>query len=119
WLNNPQPPKEASGTSGQKASLNGVPNFSVLDGWWYEGYNGENGWAIEGNDDAETADSIYRLLEEQIVPTFYEQDGNGIPVKWVRCMKNAIASTAAPFSTRRMLKDYVRQIYCLTSSADS
>jgi len=112
WLNNPEPPKEASGTSGQKASLNGVLNLSVMDGWWCEGYNGKNGWVIEGSDDQEAANSIYSLLEEQIVPCFYDRDAQDIPVKWVTLMKEAISSTAAPFSARRMVKEYCQKVYC-------
>jgi len=111
WLNNPELPKEASGTSGQKASLNGVLNFSVLDGWWCEGYNGQNGWAIKGDTDEQTADSIYRLLEDEIIPLYYDRNTKGIPVGWVRRMKEAIRSTAAPFSTRRMMKEYLEKLY--------
>ena len=112
WLNTPEPPKEASGTSGQKASLNGVINCSVLDGWWCEGYNGENGWVIDGDDDESAADTIYRLLEEEIVPRFYDRDPDDTPKRWVATMKEAIRSTAAPFSSRRMLKDYCGKLYC-------
>jgi starch phosphorylase len=111
WLNNPIPPLEASGTSGEKASLNGVPNLSVLDGWWCEGYNGSNGWAIEGNNDQEAAASLYHLLEQEIIPTYYRNDFNGVPRKWVGLMKEAICSTAATFSARRMVKDYLEKIY--------
>lgn len=111
WLNNPIPPLEASGTSGEKASLNGVPNLSVLDGWWCEGYNGKNGWAIEGNSDEETADSIYRTLEEKITEIYYQTDFNGVPRQWVALMKEAICSTAANFSARRMVKDYLEKQY--------
>lgn len=111
WLNNPEPPKEASGTSGQKASLNGIANCSVLDGWWYEGYNDENGWAIEGGSDDEAADSLYALLENEIVPLFYDRDSAGIPRGWINLMKNSIRSTAAPFSTRRMVKEYWAKLY--------
>ena len=114
WLNTPRPPQEASGTSGQKAALNGIPNCSVLDGWWWEGYNGMNGWAIEedpGGDDAATANGLYEILEEQIIPTFYARDAQGIPGEWVRIMKEAIRSTAAVFSARRMLKEYAEKLY--------
>ncbi len=111
WLNNPIPPLEASGTSGEKASLNGVPNFSVLDGWWCEGYNGSNGWAIEGGNDEETAASLYRILEEEIIETYYQTDFDGTPRKWVALMKEAICSTAANFSARRMVKEYLEKIY--------
>jgi len=112
WLNTPEPPKEASGTSGQKASLNGVVNCSVLDGWWCEGYNGRNGWVIEGTDDEEASNSIYDLLENEIVPRFYERDTEDVPFKWTALMKEAIVSTTAPFSARRMLKEYFEKIYC-------
>jgi len=112
WLNNPIPPKEASGTSGQKASLNGVPNLSVLDGWWCEGYNRKNGWGIEEIDDQTTAHEIYQILEEDLVPKYYQRDPRGIPREWCRLMKEAIRSTAAPFSARRMVKDYCAKMYC-------
>ncbi len=111
WLNNPVPPKEASGTSGEKASLNGVVNFSVLDGWWCEGYNRQNGWAIQGADDSSTAESIYSTLENEIVPLYYDRDSGGIPRQWVALMKEAIRSTAAPFSARRMMKEYAEKLY--------
>jgi glycogen phosphorylase len=111
WLNNPEPPKEASGTSGQKASLNGVMNLSVLDGWWCEGYNGDNGWAIEGEDDEAAAASLYELLETQVVPLFYDRGPDGLPYGWVQRMKEAIRSTAAPFSARRMMKQYLSEVY--------
>lgn len=111
WLNNPEPPKEASGTSGQKSSLNGVLNFSVSDGWWCEGYNGKNGWVIEGMNDAETAESMYSILENEIVPAFYDRDSNGVPRRWIALMKEAIASTSAAFSARRMMKEYVEKMY--------
>lgn len=111
WLNTPTPPLEASGTSGEKASLNGVPNFSVLDGWWCEGYNGKNGWAIEGGNDEETADSIYRILEDEITETYYQTDFNGVPRQWAALMKEAICSTAAAYSARRMLKEYLEKTY--------
>lgn len=119
WLNTPRRPHEASGTSGQKAGLNGVPNFSISDGWWVEGYNGHNGWVI-GDDrewddhvaqDHTDADHIYRLLEQEIVPRFYERDGAGIPHGWVRLMKEAIRSITPMFSTTRMVKDYAHKLY--------
>jgi starch phosphorylase len=116
WLNTPLPPREACGTSGQKAALNGVPNCSVLDGWWCEGYNGKNGWAIDedpSGEDAKTALGIYETLEQQIVPAFYERDPQGIPRQWVGTMKEAIRSAAAPFSARRMLKQYMEKMYTL------
>jgi len=119
WLNTPIRPLEASGTSGQKASLNGSPNCSILDGWWPEAYNGANGWAIgeartyqdqETQDEADSQ-SLYALLEEEIVPLFYERDAKGIPTKWLAIMKEAIRTIAPVFSTRRMVKDYTRQLY--------
>ncbi|MBI4444713.1 MAG: alpha-glucan family phosphorylase [Acidobacteria bacterium] len=112
WLNTPRPPLEASGTSGQKAAFNGVPNLSVSDGWWAEGYNGNNGWTIESDsdDDRAVAENLYDLLEYEIVPLFYKRDAGGIPRDWVRVMKEAMRS-AAPFSARRMLKEYVDRFY--------
>ena len=107
WLNNPRRPMEASGTSGQKASVNGVINFSVLDGWWAEGYNQENGWTIGTNaeftsyeeQDIADSQSMYHTLEEKIIPTYYEKDENGISKKWMRIMKNSITSTGGKYST--------------------
>ncbi len=111
WLNNPLPPNEASGTSGQKAALNGIPNFSVLDGWWFEGYNGRNGWAIKGQTDHETVESMYDILEQEIVPVFYDRDQDGVPRNWAKLMKESVISVAAPFSARRMVKEYARRLY--------
>ncbi|MFA5111337.1 MAG: alpha-glucan family phosphorylase [Desulfobaccales bacterium] len=115
WLNNPLPPLEACGTSGMKASLNGLPQLSILDGWWIEGFNGDNGWAFgadAGDDrDAQDAAAIYDILERQVVPLFYTTDDAGIPQGWVRLMKNAIKSNAARFSARRMVKEYVQKCY--------
>lgn len=119
WLNTPRRPREASGTSGMKAALNGIPNLSILDGWWEEGYNGANGWAIGGNksfgdtnmQDAHDADSIYTLLEEEIVPLFYNRDKDGIPRGWVEIMRESIRSNAALFSMRRMVKEYTTEMY--------
>jgi len=119
WLNNPIRPYEASGTSGQKAALNGQPNCSILDGWWVEGYNGKNGWAIgeereyHDQDVQAEADSIslYRLLEEEIVPTFFDRDANGVPHAWIGYMKEAIRTCAPQFSMRRMVKEYTENYY--------
>lgn len=119
WLNNPRRPMEASGTSGQKASVNGVINFSVLDGWWAEGYNQENGWTIGTNaeynsyDEQDIADSqsMYRTLEDKIIPTYYNKNEEGISPKWIRIMKNSIISTAGKYSTARMLVDYTNNLY--------
>ena len=116
WLNNPMPPMEASGTSGMKAALNGVPHLSIMDGWWIEGYNGENGWAFnheesEGNQCQKDAEAIYRILEEEIIPCYYKVSDHGIPADWVRIMKNSIKSNAAKFSARRMVKEYIDKFY--------
>ncbi len=119
WLNNPRRPLEASGTSGQKAGLNGVPNFSVLDGWWSEGYDGHNGWAIgaereyanEAAQDEADALSLYATLEQEIVPTFFERDERGIPARWLRFMRNSIVTVAPDYSFARMLKEYFACYY--------
>jgi len=111
WLNNPMPPLEACGTSGMKASLNGVPQMSILDGWWIEGFNGKNGWAFEGNGDDQDAEAIYNLLENEVIPLFYKVDEFGIPTGWVKVMKEAVKSTAALFSARRMAKEYILKFY--------
>ena len=119
WLNNPRRPMEASGTSGQKASVNGVINFSVLDGWWAEGYNQNNGWTIGTNaeydsyeaQDMADSQSMYHTLEEKIIPTYYAKDKNGISKRWVEIMKNSIISTGGRYSTSRMLVDYTNQYY--------
>jgi glycogen phosphorylase len=119
WLNTPRKPMEASGTSGMKASLNGVPHLSVADGWWAEGFNGANGWVIDGGvtgDDTEAVDradanALYRLLEEEIVPAFYERDAANIPHRWVATVKEAIRSVAPRFCARRMVKEYVTKMY--------
>jgi starch phosphorylase len=115
WVNNPLPPMEASGTSGMKATLNGVPQLSILDGWWMEGYNGKNGWAVagaEGQDrDAKDAAAIYDLLEKEIVPLFYNVDEDGVSHGWVTVMKESIKMTGPNFSARRMAKDYTKKFY--------
>jgi len=111
WLNNPVPPLEACGTSGMKASLNGVPHLSILDGWWIEGFNGKNGWAFSGGGDDQDADAIYTLFEKEIVPLYYKIDDKGIPRDWVKVMKEAIKSIGPIFSARRMAKEYVQKFY--------
>ena len=119
WMNNPRKPLEASGTSGMKASANGVPHLSIGDGWWAEGFTGENGWQIDpgveladqdAQDDAD-ADALYRIIEEQVVPTFYDRDENDVPHRWVALVKQAIVTVAPTFSTRRMVKQYVERMY--------
>jgi len=118
WLNNPRKPMEASGTSGMKAALNGVPHLSIADGWWAEGFSGSNGWTIDGgaadNDeaiDAADADALYRLLEEQVVPAFYDRDEANVPHRWLAIVKESIRTVAPQFSARRMVKEYVENMY--------
>jgi starch phosphorylase len=119
WLNSPVPPLEASGTSGQKAALNGVPNLSVADGWWCEGYNGGNGWTISTADsasdptgrDVSDARTLYQILENEIVPLYYQRDSDGVPRGWIRVVKEAICSITPLFSARRMVKEYVERFY--------
>ena len=119
WLNNPRRPMEASGTSGEKTALNGIPNFSVSDGWWEEGYNGKNGWLIgstkhyEVQEEQDLADSnsIYHILETEIIPKFYDRDEQGIPRDWIQIMKNSIQSIGPEYSTSRMIADYLDLIY--------
>ena len=119
WLNTPTRPLEASGTSGEKAVMNGVVNFSVLDGWWAEGYRPGAGWALQEEStydipefqDELDAETIYTILEEEIVPLYYDRDDKGIPVKWISYIKNTIADIAPHFTMKRQLDDYIRQYY--------
>lgn len=122
WMNVPRRPLEASGTSGQKVAMNGGLNFSVLDGWWIEGYNEVNGFSIgdlaeskEENaddiNDAKDAESLYNVLENEIIPTYYDLDENGLPTKWINRMKDSLITLTNQFSSDRMLKDYIEQIY--------
>jgi starch phosphorylase len=116
WLNNPLPPMEASGTSGMKAALNGVPHLSIMDGWWIEGFNGKNGWSFgeateqEDRDQAD-AESIYGLIEKEIIPLYYKVSATGVPDGWVKIMKETIKSIAPKFSARRMVKEYAEKFY--------
>ncbi len=119
WLNTPRRPMEASGTSGMKAAFNGGLNLSVVDGWWAEGYNGRNGWAIQSKvayedenlQDNADANTLYHLLEEQVVPLFYKRDQDNVPRGWVAMMKEAIRTVGPHFSARRMVKEYTEQYY--------
>jgi starch phosphorylase len=116
WLNNPLPPLEASGTSGMKAALNGVPHLSIMDGWWMEGFNGKNGWgfgpeAVNGNRDQADAEAIYEILEKEVIPLYYTVADDGIPHGWVKVMKESIKSNAPRFSARRMVKEYIEKFY--------
>jgi starch phosphorylase len=105
WLNTPRRPHEASGTSGMKAAVNGVPNLSVLDGWWAEAYNPEVGWALEGTTDTADAEQLYRVLEEQVVPLFESRED------WVEMMKHSIAQLSPRFSMERAVIEYVERYY--------
>ena len=121
WMNVPRRPLEASGTSGQKSAMNGGLNLSILDGWWIEGYNGENGFSIgvlrdepeksEAEIDAEDAESLYRVLETEVIPAFYERDAKGLPSRWIAKMRNAIQTLTPQFSSDCMLMDYLEKIY--------
>jgi starch phosphorylase len=125
WLNNPRKPLEASGTSGMKASLNGVPHLSIGDGWWAEGFNGRNGWLIDSQadpadqaaTDAADAESLYRLIEHEVVPAFYQRDERGMPRQWIQIVREAMRSTIPRFSTRRMVKQYVTEMYAPAAGA--
>jgi starch phosphorylase len=127
WLNLPRPPMEASGTSGMKAALNGVPQLSSADGWWEEGFDGRNGWSIgtagDGLDvadaDAAAATQLYDLLEREVVPTFYDVDADGIPHRWIAVMKQAMSVAGARFTARRMLTEYVEDSYVPSILGDS
>lgn len=119
WLNNPRRPLEASGTSGQKAAANGVLNASILDGWWPEGFDGKNGWAIgeerefRDPDEQDEADSrsLYALLEDELVPLYFDRDASGLPSRWLDRVRDAIATLTPAFSTHRMLQDYTDKLY--------
>lgn len=119
WMNVPRRPYEASGTSGMKAAMNGALNFSILDGWWIEGFNNVNGFKIgelevdadETAGDAADAESLYATLENEIVPAFYDRNANGLPKAWIARMKNALATLTPQFASDRMVRDYLSKIY--------
>jgi starch phosphorylase len=120
WLNTPRRPNEASGTSGQKASLNGVLNFSVQDGWWREGYNGDNGWSIgdeseyasEAEQDRVDRESLYDVLENEIIPLYYKKrTSDGLPGDWLAKVKENMRTLIPTFSMRRMVKEYTERLY--------
>jgi starch phosphorylase len=126
WLNNPRRPLEASGTSGMKAAVNGVPNLSVLDGWWDEGYDGQNGWAIGGREPApdeahqdwRDAQDLYRLLEEEVVPLYYAREASEPPLGWLSVMRRAIQTAIWQFSSTRMLHEYSERLYLPAAGID-
>ena len=120
WLNVPRPPLEASGTSGMKSAANGGLNLSVLDGWWVEGYDGENGWEIDGHapegedeagQDARHANALYDLLEQQVIPLFHDRDADGIPRRWLAMVKHSLRTNGPRFSAARMVEEYAARIY--------
>jgi starch phosphorylase len=119
WLNNPEFPMEASGTSGEKAAINGVMNLSVLDGWWGEGYNGKNGWAITPHGpqydpayrDREEGEELLDILEKQVIPLYYKRDGSGYSERWVKMSKTSMKSILPRFNSQRMVMDYITQYY--------
>jgi starch phosphorylase len=119
WLNVPRRPLEASGTSGEKVAMNGGLNLSILDGWWLEGYDGSNGFAIGNGVDTEEvaaidqsdAESFYKVLEQEVVPLYYDSDPDGVPRRWVAMMKRAIQTLGPAYNSDRMVEDYIRTIY--------
>jgi starch phosphorylase len=119
WLNNPRRPLEASGTSGQKVVLNGGLNCSIPDGWWAEAFDGRNGFAIGRGEihanpeitDARDSAALYDVLQNEVIPLFYERDADGLPQTWIKMMKNSISSLAWRFSSHRMVMDYARSCY--------
>jgi starch phosphorylase len=127
WLNNPRRPQEASGTSGEKCILNGVLNCSILDGWWAEGYDGTNGFAVGHGEihknpdlhDQRDAEALFDVLEREVVPTYYDRDGEGIPRAWIRRVKRAIRTLAWRYNADRMVMDYVEQCYLPAAGAET
>jgi starch phosphorylase len=127
WMNNPRKPLEASGTSGMKAAINGAPHMSIGDGWWAEGYTGDNGWLIDahanphdhGAQDWADAQAMYDLLEQRLVPAFYERNARGVPHAWMQIVKQSIRTVLPRFSARRMVKEYVRGMYLPAARVES
>src|SRR5712692_10016035 len=124
WLNNPRRPLEASGTSGMKVCINGAINLSILDGWWCEAYAGDNGWAIGAGeeytdltyqDDIESR-AIYDLLEQEIVPAFYNRSTDGLPRAWLKAMKRSMSTVCPVFNTNRMVQEYTEKCYVLSAN---
>jgi len=119
WLNNPRRPLEACGTSGQKVVLNGGLNLSILDGWWAEAFDGSNGFAIGSGEthssierhDARDGDDLFRVLQDQVIPMYYDRDADGLPRAWIARMKRAIRTLGWRFSADRMVMDYVLKSY--------
>ena len=119
WLNNPRRPLEASGTSGQKTSCHGCLNLSILDGWWREGYDGSNGFAIgeDSNPDSVEeqdrldSENLYRVLTEDVIPTFFARDAQGIPRRWIGIMRHAMATLVPKYTTWRMVEEYTHKYY--------
>ena len=119
WLNNPRRPLEASGTSGMKAISHGCLNMSILDGWWREGYDGKNGFAIgddthpESIEEQDRIDSanVFKVLNEEVIPLFYKRDGNGLPREWIARIRHAMVTLMPVFNTHRMVKEYTTKYY--------
>jgi len=120
WLNNPRRPLEASGTSGEKVILNGGLNCSIMDGWWREAYNGKNGFAIGEDKDLQVSieeqdridsKNLYDVIESKVIPTFYDRDASGVPLKWIKMIKESIKTIAPVYNTNRMVKEYVNKYY--------